>query len=210
MNLIKLKRWFYKKIYKEAFEKFNWDLDLKKKVKDQCFVVFDTEMSHSDFKTAKILSLGAFRLEGLKLKLSDHISFKVKNFMQDLESIKVHGILPDELKEGIEPEKACKEFIKFSWDCVLVGYFTEIDVWVMRSLIRESCGGVFRPYYIDLVDLLEIRDKIPTLEELSKSLNLPLSNFHDALEDAYITSLAFLKLVKKYEDLEVGELPIKV
>ncbi len=40
MNLIKLKRWFYKKIYKEAFEKFNWDLDLKKKGKGSMFCGF--------------------------------------------------------------------------------------------------------------------------------------------------------------------------
>ncbi|WP_448584700.1 3'-5' exonuclease [Thermocrinis sp.] len=210
MNLIKIKRWFYKKIYKDAFEKFNWDIDLKKSVRENCFVVFDTETSHADFRTAKALSLGAFRLEGLKLKLSDHISFKIKNPVQSLESIKVHGIIPDELKEGIEPEQACKEFIKFSYGCVLVGYFTEIDVWVMRNLIKGACGGIFRPFYLDLVDLLEIGDKIPTLEELTRSLNLPLSNFHDALEDAYMTSLVFLKLIKKYENLQIGKLPLRV
>ena len=210
MSFSRLKRWYYKKKYGEAFERFNWDLDLKKRVRDSCFVVFDTETSHTDFKTAKALSLGAFRLEGLNLKLSDHISFKIKNLVQSLESVKVHGILPDELKGGIEPKQACKEFIEFSRGCLLVGYFTQIDVWVMRNIVKEACGGVFYPYYMDLVDLLEVESKIPTLEELTKKLNLPLSSLHDALEDAYMTSLVFLKLVKKHENLPVGKLPLRV
>ncbi|WP_448588144.1 exonuclease domain-containing protein [Thermocrinis sp.] len=210
MSLIRLKRWLYKKIYREKFENFNWDLDFDRKVEDQCFVVFDTEMSGADFKKAELISLGAFRLEGTRLKLSEHINFKVKNPMHSLESVKVHGITPSELEEGLEPKQACMEFIEFSRGCALVGYFVEIDLAVMRNLIKRECNGVFLPYHIDVVDLLEIREKIPTLEELTKVLNLPLSNLHDALEDAYMTALVFLKLVKKYQHLKIGQLPVKL
>ena len=205
----RLKVWFYKRLYKERFEKFNWDVDLKKPIKDQCFVVFDTETSDANFKRAKAVSLGAFRLEGLSVKLSEHISFRIENPIESLESVKVHGIAPSELKGGLKPEQACWEFLKFSKGCVLVGYFVEIDIMVMKNLIRDACGGVFLPYYLDVIDLLEIRDRIPTLEELTKELNLPLSTLHDALEDAYMTSLVFLKLVKKYQNLSLTGLPLR-
>jgi len=209
MQFYKLKGWFYKKLHKERFEKFNWDVDLSKPVKEQCFVVFDTETSDMDFKRAKAISLGAFRLEGLTLNLSEYISFRIENPIESLESIKVHGIIPSELKGGLKPEQACWEFLRFSKGCVLVGYFVEIDITVMKNLIRDACGGVFLPYYLDVIDLLEPKDRIPTLEELTKELNLPLSTLHDALEDAYMTSLAFLKLVKKYQNLSLTDLPLR-
>ncbi len=210
MSFLKLKRWFYRKLYKRHFEEFNWEIDLNKPVKEQCFVIFDTETAGMDFKKAKVLSIGAFRLRGLTLKLSDSLNLKLKVSMDTLESIKVHGITPEELKEGVSPQYACEKFLEFSRNCLLVGYFVEIDIAVMKNLVKSVCDGAFYPYYLDVIDLLSEKDQIPTLEGLVKSLNLPTSTFHDALEDAYMTSLIFMKLMKKFENLRVKELPLKV
>jgi DNA polymerase-3 subunit epsilon len=73
---------------------------------------------------------------------------------------------------------------------------------VMRKLIRNACNGAFYPYHL--------KDQIPTLEEPTKRLNLPTSNLHDALEDAYMTSLIFMKLIKRFQNHKVKELPLKV
>jgi DNA polymerase-3 subunit epsilon len=172
MNLIKLKRWFYRKLYKENFDAFNWEIDLNKPVKEHCFVVFDTETTGTDLKRAKVLSIGAFRLQGLTLKFSDNLNFKLKVSMDTLESI-------------------------------------NIDIAVMRNLIKDACNGAFYPYHLDVIDLLE-KDQILTLEELTKRLNLPTSNLHDALEDAYMTSLIFMKLIKRFQNHRVKELRLKV
>jgi DNA polymerase-3 subunit epsilon len=114
MNLIKLKRWFYRKLYKESFDTFNWEIDLNKPVKEHCFVVFDTETTGTDLKRAKVLSIGAFRLQGLTLKFSDNLNLKLKVSMDTLESIKVHGITPEDLKDGVSPKEACERFLEFS------------------------------------------------------------------------------------------------
>ncbi len=60
-----------------------------------------------------------------------------------------------------------------------------------------------------MIDLLPEKDQIPTLEELTKGLNLPTSNLHNALEDVYITSLIFTKLIKRFQNHRVKELPLK-
>lgn len=210
MNLTKLKRWFYRKLYKESFDAFNWEIDLNKPVKEHCFVVFDTETTGTDLKRAKVLSIGAFRLQGLTLKFSDNLNLKLKVSMDTLESIKVHGITPEDLREGISPKEACERFLDFSRGCLLVGYFVDIDIAVMRNLIKDACNGAFYPYHLDVIDLLSEKDQIPTLEELTKRLNLPASNLHDALEDAYMTSLIFMKLIKRFQNHRVKELRLKV
>jgi DNA polymerase-3 subunit epsilon len=192
MNLTKLKRWFYRKLYKESFDAFNWEIDFDKPVKEHCFVVFDTETTGIYLKRAKVLSIGAFRLQGLTLKFSDSINLKLNIFTDNLESIEVHGITPEDLKDGVSPKEACERFLEFSRGCLLVGYFVDIDIAVMRNLIKDACSGAFYPYHLDVIDLLE-KDQIPTLEELTKRLNLPTSTLHDALEDAYMTSLIFIK-----------------
>jgi len=129
--------------------------------------------------------------------------------MGNLENIKVHGITPEALKEGVSPKEACERFLEFSRGCILVGYFVSIDIAVMRNLIRNACNGSFYPYHLDVIDLLE-EDQIPTLEELTKRLNLPTSTLHDVLEDAYMTSLVFMKLIKRFQNNRVKELPLKV
>ena len=189
MNLTKLKRWFHRKLYKESFDAFNWEIDLKQ---------------------AKVLSIGAFRLQGLTLKFSESLNLKLNIPMDNLESIKVHGITPEDLKKGVSPKEACERFLEFSRGCILVGYFVYIDIAVMRNLIRNACNGAFYPYHLDVIDLLSEKDQIPTLEELTKRLNLPTSTLHDALEDAYMTSLIFMKLIKRFQNHRVKELPLKV
>ena len=110
MNLTELKRWFYRKLYKENFDAFNWKIDLNKPVKEHCFVVFDTETTGIDLKQAKVLSTGAFRLQGLTLKFSDTLNLKLNISMDNLESIKVHGITPEDLKEEFLLRKPARGF----------------------------------------------------------------------------------------------------
>ncbi len=207
-----MRRWIYKTFKKDAFEPFNWEVDTNKSIQDTCFVVFDTETTGLDLKKDFPISIGAIKVEDLSFSFSDAFYEIIKPPKGFEESIKVHGITPMDLEHAKDIKTVCEEFLEYSRGCVFVGYFVHIDVGMIRRTVESGCNGVFSPYAVDILDLYRLREpnKTPKLEEMLKELNLPVSHAHNALEDAYMSALAFLKLVMPYKDKPLKALPLRV
>lgn len=205
-----MKRWLYKSLKREAWEAFNWGIEKEKALEKVCFVVFDTETTGLDLKRDEAISIGAVKIEGLKIDLSKSFYRLLKPSKGYGESIKVHGITPQDLKEAKERKEVCEEFINYSRGCILAGFFVHIDIAMIRGLVKKECSGVFYPYAIDLLDMLEDQKETPSLEGLLKRYKLPLSLFHNALEDAYMTALLLLRSIKYGNYKKVKDLPLKV
>lgn len=190
-------------------EELSLEVNKETKIEDLCFVVFDTETTGLDLKKDEALSIGAVKIENLRIDLSKDFYALLKPTKEYNESIKVHGITPEDLRSARERKEICMEFLEYARGCILAGYFLQIDISMLKKLIKEECGFSLKAYALDLLDLVEHKGKVPTLEELLKIFKLPISTQHNALEDAYMTALLLLRLLKDGNYKKLKDLPVR-
>ncbi|QID34001.1 3'-5' exonuclease [Pampinifervens florentissimum] len=190
-------------------EELSWEVNKETKTEDLCFVVFDTETTGLDLKKDEALSIGAVKIENLRVDLSKNFYALLKPTREYNESIKVHGITPEDLRNARARKEICMEFLEYAKGCILAGYFLQIDMAMLKRLIKEECGFSLKAYALDLLDLVEHKGKVPSLEELLKIFKLPISTQHNALEDAYMTALLLLRLLKDGNYKKLEDLPVR-
>ncbi len=188
----------------------------KKKLKDKKFeflfdespkneyVCLDCETSGLNPKKDEILSIGAVHIKDNKILMSKTFNIFLKPSKNiDSESIKIHHIRPIDLENGIEPQKAIFQLLEFIGSRTIVGYYIEFDIAIISRYTQEFIGiklpnktiEVSSMYYktrrkssyYGLVDL--------KFNTILKNLNIPNFGKHDALNDAIMTSIIFLKLI---------------
>ncbi|MEJ5338425.1 MAG: 3'-5' exonuclease [Aquificaceae bacterium] len=190
-------------------EELGWHIDKEAKPENTCFAVFDTETTGLDLRKDEAISLGAVKIENLKIDLSRSFYALLKPTREYEDSIRVHGITPDSLSKARERREVCMEFLEYARGCVLAGYFVNIDMAMLKKLVREECKASLKVYALDLLDMVEHRGKVPSLEELLREYRLPLSTQHNALEDAYMTALVLLRLLKEKRDKRLKDFPLR-
>ncbi|MCS7307268.1 MAG: 3'-5' exonuclease [Aquificaceae bacterium] len=203
-----LKGWLLSKLKPEK-SGIAWEVERETSVQDACFVVFDTETTGIDLKKDEPISIGAVKIEKLRIDLSKSFYALIKPTKSYGESIKVHGITPQDLEKAKDRREVCMEFLDYAKGCILSGYFVHLDVAMLKKLTKESCNEQPNFRTLDLLDMLERKDNIPTMEELLKSNKMPVSNLHNALEDAYMTALLLLKFLKEGRYSKVKDIPLK-
>ncbi|MCS7195696.1 MAG: 3'-5' exonuclease [Aquificaceae bacterium] len=206
--MMSLRRWLAKRLKPDLWKSFNWDIDKRESIEKGCFVVFDTETTGLDLRRDEPLSLGAVKIEGLRIDLSKSYYALLKPTIGYGESVKVHGITPLELEGARDRVEVCKDFLEYARGCILSGYFVHIDVAMVKKLVQRECKGIFYPPTLDLVSMIGKKEIIPTLAELLRDFNIPASNFHNALEDAYMSALLLLRFLKEGGYSKIGDLPL--
>ena len=121
-------------------EELSLEVNKETKIEDLCFVVFDTETTGLDLKKDEALSIGAVKIENLRIDLSKDFYALLKPTKEYNESIKVHGITPEDLRSARERKEICMEFLEYARGCILAGYFLQIDISMLKKLIQEECG----------------------------------------------------------------------
>ncbi|GAB6073661.1 3'-5' exonuclease [Nautilia lithotrophica] len=196
------------------FGKFFKELE-KKKLKDKKFeflfdeykgdevVVVDTETTGLDRKKDEIISIGAVIVKNNRILLSKKFHIFVKPSKElSIESIKIHKITPDMLKNAFEPETAIKKFLNFVKNRPLVGYYLEFDVAMLNKLTKKYLGiklpnkqiEVSAIYYDKKIGLIPQKHIDLRFDSIMKDLDLPIIGKHDALNDAIMTALMYIKL----------------
>lgn len=191
---------------------------LKKKLKDNEFlflfddppedeyVVFDTETTGLNPKTDDILSIGAVKIKQNRILLNDRFYTVVKPEKEiNEETIKIHGLRKKDLENGIPIEKAIKDFLRFIGSRPLVGYYIDFDVAMINKYTKRIIGiplpnekievsGMYYDYKIGTIPqgFVDLR-----FDSILKDLKIPSFGKHDALNDAIMTGLIFLKLKSK-------------
>ncbi|SNZ10967.1 3'-5' exonuclease [Hydrogenobacter hydrogenophilus] len=203
-------RYVYERVYGERFYRCNWDVDLNLTVSDTTFVVCDTETTGLDIKKDEPIAIGALKIRALHLDLSEKFYRLLKpKKLPDRSSIEIHGITPSDLTSVYTQEDVGKDLLNFAKGSVLVGYFFHFDLEMIRKLLKDLCPSIFLPYFIDVLDLYP-GEKPSDMESMLSALGIPLSARHSALEDAYMTALIFLKLIKPYEKKKLKAVPLRV
>ena len=172
---------------------------------DDEVVVFDTETTGLDPKKDEILSIGAVKIKDNKILTSQTFEVYLKNSKKiSSKSIEIHGIRPCDLEDAKEPEEAIKEFLHFIGGRTLVGYYLEFDVNMINKYIQPMLGitlpnkmvEVSEIYFDKTIQLIPQGNIDLRFDTIMKNCGLPMMGAHNAVNDAIMTAMIYLKLTK--------------
>lgn len=166
-------------------------------------VVFDTETTGLDIKKDAVLSIGAVKVKGDRILTSESFEIFLKPSREiSRESIKIHHIRPCDLEHALEPLEGAKKFLEFIGNRPLVGYYLEFDMAMMNRMIKPWLGcelphkqieisGLYFDKKIALIPQGNIDLRFDTI---LRDLNIPRMGQHNALNDAIMTAMVYIKL----------------
>lgn len=166
-------------------------------------VIFDCETTGLDTKTDDIISIGAVKVKGNKILTDEAIHIFVKQDKQiNHESITIHQIRHCDLYDAIAIEEAIEKFLYYIGNRPLVGYYLEFDVAMINKYIKPMFGitlpnkqeEVSAIYYDKKICSIPQRHIDLRFDTILKDMELPALNAHDALNDAVMTAMMYLKL----------------
>ncbi|MEO5672526.1 MAG: 3'-5' exonuclease [Ramlibacter sp.] len=171
------------------------------------WVALDCETTGLDVRNDRIISIGAVRIVGNRLLTSQRLELLVRpERALNIDSMRVHLLREHDVAQGMEPAQAMRLLLEFIGSRPLVGYYLEFDVAMINREIRPLLGVGLPQAKIEVSALyynfknrqlpLDARGGIIDLRfaTLMTDLALPPRNAHDALNDAVMAGLAFLKL----------------
>lgn len=167
------------------------------------YVCLDCETSGLNPKKDEILSIGAVHIKENKILMRKTFNIFLKPSKNiNPESIKIHHIRPIDLENGIIPQDGIYQLLEFIGSRPIVGYYIKFDVAIISKYTKEFIGINLPNKTIEVSSMYyKIRKKTTHYEFIDlrfdtilKNLNIPALGKHDALNDAIMTSMMFLKL----------------
>ncbi|KYJ85812.1 3'-5' exonuclease [Sulfurovum riftiae] len=166
-------------------------------------VVFDCETTGLDPKKDEIISIGAVKIKENRILTDEAMHLFVRQEKQiSHESITIHQIRHCDLEDAIPIEEAIEKFLYFIGGRTLAGYYLEFDV-AMINKYTKPMMGITLPNRQEEVSAIYYDKKISTIpqgnidlrfEAIIDDLALPKLQAHDALNDAVMTAMIYLKL----------------
>lgn len=166
-------------------------------------VVFDCETTGLNPKVDEIISIGAVKIKGNKILTNEALHLFVEQTKQiSHESITIHQIRHCDLENAVPVKEAIETFLHYIGNKKLVGYYLEFDV-AMINKYTKPMFGITLPNIQEEVSAVYYDKKIATIPQgnidlrfdtILKDLDLPKLQAHDALNDAVMTAMIYLKL----------------
>jgi DNA polymerase III subunit epsilon len=171
------------------------------------WVALDCETTGLDVHRDQIISIGAVRIVGNRLLTSQRLELLVRpERALSVDSVRVHQLREQDVALGIDPEQAMRQLLDFIGSRPLVGYYLEFDVAMLNREIWPLLGvrlpqpkiEVSAMYYDFKNRQLPAHERGGSIDlrfaTMMNELALPLRDAHDALNDAVMAGLAFVKL----------------
>jgi DNA polymerase-3 subunit epsilon len=173
------------------------------------WVALDCETTGLNTRTDEIISIGAVRIVGNRIMSSERFEVLVRPERGiSPESVRVHRLRERDVAQGLPIDVAMKQLMHFIGSRPIVGYFLQFDLTMLNRAIRPILGqGLPQPrievsslYYdykykqLDRTRHLDNDDIDLRFATLMNDLDLPQREAHDALNDAVMAALAFIKL----------------
>lgn len=171
-------------------------------------VVFDTETTGLNTKKDAILSIGAVKVRGDKILTSQSFELFLKPSKEiSAQSIKIHHIRPCDLEYAVEPLLAARAFIEFIGNRPLIGYYLEFDIAMINCLIKPWIGitlpnkqiEVSGLYFDKKIALIPQGNIDLRFDTILQDLNIPRMGQHNALNDAIMTAMIYIKLQQPFK-----------
>ena len=171
------------------------------------WVALDCETTGLNVHRDQIISIGAVRIVGRRLLTSQRLEMLVRpDRALKADSVRVHRLREADVAQGLDPEKAMRRLLDFIGSRPLVGYYLQFDVAMLNREIWPLLGvrlpqpkiEVSAMYYDFKNRQLPAHQRGGTIDlrfaTMMGDLGLPLRDAHDALNDAVMAGLAFVKL----------------
>ena len=173
------------------------------------WVSLDCETTGLDVRRDEIISIGAVRIVGQRILTSQRLELLVRpDKGVSAESVRIHRLRERDVAQGLPLDEAMRQLLHFIGSRPLVGYYLEFDVAMLQRAIRPLLGvGLPQPkieisalYYDHKFRQLppyqqhDNADIDLRFDTLMADLQLPRRDAHDALNDAVMAALAFIKL----------------
>lgn len=169
-------------------------------------VVIDTETTGLDMKEDEIISIGAVKIKDNKILTSQTFEVFLKNSKEISHgSIKIHKIRPLDLKNAKTAKEGIEEFLNFVGSRPLVGYYLEFDVGMINKYTKDFLGitlpnrmiEVSEIYFDKTISLIPQGNIDLRFDTILKNCDIPNMGVHNAVNDAIMTAMIYLKLTKE-------------
>ncbi|KLE04470.1 3'-5' exonuclease [Aliarcobacter butzleri] len=167
------------------------------------YVSLDCETTGLNPKKDEILSIGAVLIKDNKILMRKTFNIFLKPSKDiNIESIKVHHLRQIDLNDALEPEIAIYQLLDFIGSRPIVGYYIEFDMAIISKYTKKYLGIKLPNTPIEVSSIYYDSRKSTSnygfidlkFDTIMKNLNIPVLGKHDALNDAIMTSMIFLKL----------------
>lgn len=178
-------------------------------IEETRFVVLDTETTGFDYDNDRILCIGALVLQNGIINVQESFEVYLEQDHYDKSTAQIHGILKDLLVKRPTELEALKQFLDFLGDSIIIAHHTIFDVTMINRALERNGLPQLQNKTLDTAylykktliqsHLFERKDHY-TLDDLADKFDISKKDRHTALGDAYITAIAFLKIVKKLRE----------
>ena len=173
------------------------------------WVALDCETTGLNVGSDEIISIGAVRIVGQRIMTSERFEVLVRpDKGVSPESVRIHRLREQDVAQGLPIDEAMKQLMRFIGARPLVGYYLEFDVAMLNRAVWPLLGQGLPQEKIEVSALYydhKFRQMLPYEQQtnpnidlrfvtLMADLNLPVREAHDALNDAVMAALAFIKL----------------
>ncbi len=173
------------------------------------WVALDCETTGLDPRRDEIVSIGAVRIVGERILTSQRLELLLRPHKGvSADSVRIHRLRERDLAGGLSSDAAMRQLMHFIGSRPLVGYYLEFDVAMLNRLLWPMLGMGLPQPRIEVSQLYhdyKFRQLPPwqqqgnvtidlRLDTLMRELGLPRRDAHDALNDAVMAALAFVKL----------------
>lgn len=178
-------------------------------IEETRFVVLDTETTGFDYDNDRILCIGALVLQNNMISIQDSFEVYIQQDHYDKSTAQIHGILKDFVLKRPNELEALQQFVTFLGDSIIIAHHTIFDVTMINKALERNDLPALTNKTLDTAHLykktlikshlFERKDHY-TLDDLADKFDISKKDRHTALGDAYITAIAFLKIVKKLKE----------
>ena len=178
-------------------------------IEETRFVVLDTETTGLDYENDRILCIGALVLQNGVISVQNSFEVYIEQDHYDKSTAQIHGILKAFVIQRPTEREALEQFLAFLGDSIIIAHHTIFDVTMINKALERNGLPELTNKRLDTAilykktliksHLFERKDHY-TLDDLADKFDISKKDRHTALGDAYITAIAFLKIVKKLRE----------
>ena len=162
-------------------------------------VVLDTETTGLDARTARIVEIGAIRVEGERIIEAERFHARLDPGVPiPAATTKVHGITDADVRGAPRFASVAEKLVTFIGPGIVIGHTIGYDMTVLAREAERAGVGWRPPRALDVRTLAELA--LPTLaqydlDRLCELLVIPIEGRHSAVGDAVATARIFAALV---------------